>query len=561
MTAGRGRRRLGLAAAVLVLAAPAAAENVEGIRPATTKPVVPRGGVILLPLDARRHGSGWPATLDLELGDGRVVTGTVAWIAPRPRPAHRHWTAPAADLGVRVIAPTDDSIIAGAGSVVLVARLPSDAAGELRLGRHRIRPTWHDVPASIAPPARPAAPGTLTRARIRPDRPAPASPFESWRWTLLADRLGVETPPPPRDDELTALVAEHYADTWRIGLGRLADAAPAVATRCRDLLTATARDRGVPFACWETGPGRLSALLELLLDFRRSDRALANAAAAWADAAVPLLVWVVGDDGDRVKLALVNPGHDPLEVRVAWAGQPPLVVDLPGAVLSRIELERPLRRADDPEAPGLLVQAADRAWPVAAGPGIVKARPPGVVLGPLAAPLTLAAVRQGQVRAVPEDRATWAQIRRHRGRWEVFFECRRPGRDADATPVPEDAATPAGDLVEAVRGREAVALVIGDPSARSVSLVVPETGPPVTFGGADDGTLEVHRRSEAGRWLCRVVLPSAWLAPDGRPTRFGVLRGHGGDETVELGPGATVPWRPDPGRLAVDLSDWEALRP
>ncbi|MHC4949299.1 MAG: hypothetical protein ACYTG1_13780, partial [Planctomycetota bacterium] len=454
---------------------------------------------------------------------------------------------------MRRIAPTDDSIVAGAGSVVLVARLPSDAAGDLRLGRHRIRPAWHDVPASIAAPGRPGTGTTLTRGRIRPDRPDPVSPFESWRWTLLADRLGVEAPPPPRADELTALVAEHYADMWRIGFGRLADVAPAAATRCRELLTATARDRGIPFACWETGPGRLSALLELLLDFGRSDRALANAAAEWADAAAPLLVWVVGDDGDRVKLALANPGRAPLEVRVAWAGQPPLVIDLPAAVLSRIELERPLRRGDEADPPGLLVQAADRAWPVAVGPGIVQARPPGVVIGPLSAPLTLAAVQQGQVRAVREDHATWAQIRRHRGRWEVFFECRRPGRADDAAPTTEDAGTPSGDLVGSVRGREAVALVIGDTPARSVAIVVPETGPPVTSGADDDGTLEVHRRSEAGRWLCRVVLPSAWLAPDGRPTRFGVLRGHGDDGTVELGPGATVPWRPDPGRLAVDL--------
>ena len=94
-----------------------------------------------------------------------------------------------------------------------------------------------------------------------------------------------------------------------------------------------------------------------------------------------------------------------------------------------------------------------------------------------------------------------AHLRRREGRWEIFFECRRPAGGAGAT------AAPAG------RDEESITLLLGagDAGDAAVALIVPEQGAWQVARGADDGTLQVHRRSAADRWLCRLVLPDAWL--------------------------------------------------
>src|SRR5205085_7199869 len=92
-----------------------------------------------------------------------------------------------------------------------------------------------------------------------PDRPDPDSPFEYWRWCLLADRLGMHAPE-PRGTDIETLAAEHYALLWQVGMEQLASRSHRLAERCRDLLVQTCLDENRPFAAWITDPQQIGAL-------------------------------------------------------------------------------------------------------------------------------------------------------------------------------------------------------------------------------------------------------------------------------------------------------------
>jgi hypothetical protein len=114
---------------------------------------------------------------------------------------------------------------------------------------------------------------------------------------------------------------------------------------------------------------------------------------------------------------------------------------------------------------------------------------------------------------------------------------------------------------EDVAGIEAATLLIGRSSFEGgprIAITIPEQGQWRLFKGAADAKLEVHRRSYADRWLCRVVLPDAWLNPalEGPYLRLGMIRSHGDGAAVETAPNACAPWRLEPGRVEIDLSGW-----
>ena len=235
-----------------------------------------------------------------------------------------------------------------------------------------------------------------------------------------------------------------------------------------------------------------------------------------------------------------------MHVRLDRAEEPepgPLVLNQPAPVRAHI----------------LLIAYENRQFRMDFPPPAVGARPPGVRFGPFRAPLTLGEIQMRQFAAVPSERATTAQLRRLGGRWEVFFDCRRPLPDAEAAPRAARR-LPSFDSADTVRGIESVTLFIG-PEAHGdeprIALTVPEVGPWRLFEGVDDGTLEIHRRAYEDRWYCRLVLPDAWLLPTHGPAALlGCRRAHDDSPQVETSPHASVPWRSDPGRLAVDLGAW-----
>ena len=141
-----------------------------------------------------------------------------------------------------------------------------------------------------------------------PNRPVAGDPFTWWRWTLLADRLGMQPPPPPSSSRIEELVARHVEQLWRIGFTRLAGQSRGVAGRCRDLLTDTSHDGRLEIAIWVTEHGAITQLLQVLLDPEHEEK-VDEHALAWADYQVTEVVWVEQAYGEKNQPGGCCPGR------------------------------------------------------------------------------------------------------------------------------------------------------------------------------------------------------------------------------------------------------------
>jgi hypothetical protein len=539
------------------------AEPAKGITTPAPHAIAPRGGVLLLPLQAQRPGDQWPDTIDVHLDNGGVLRGKVAWfMRPEADPAilydpQRTWTGNPDRLVVRPVQPTDDTSVVGSGTPYLVARLPLEGNGAIRIGGRTVPTSWFDLPPTTD------AKGPILHRIAAPDRPDPDSPLQYWRWVLLAEQLNRIPPGPPSSNELEGLVALHTAEVWRLALARLDEADPNAAASVRHLLTATCRDGSRTIACWVADAGRLSELLTYLHDTTSDPSQMLRFVGAWIEREPDVVWWPAVQYGNLVRIDMINRGHEPALVSFRWTPDDiPIAVLLEPQRLERTQLQRPplpkqnalTGKRDTIPADELLIEVAGKIHRVQTGRRLAMVRPPGLLVGPLAAPLTLRGALQGMLRQVPVDRTTFVQLRQLHGRWEAFFDCRRP-RGANVT-LPDADDGPLADL----RGRESVTLMLGPSSADggpSVFLTVPESGWHELPTGTNDGTLEIHRRSFEDRWYARIVLPESWLLQElGEPALMGFVRAHGDCLSLETAPGQSLPWAPAVGRLSVDVTRW-----
>lgn len=563
----------------LVLLAPARAEPVSAIQSRVLQPICPRGSVLMLPLAAQQAGDRWPQSLDLTLASGEKITGPVAWVYPAPPSLQRNWTDDPRGFAIRAVLASDDSsqidsaAAPGFGPYLLV-RLPLDGNGDLILGAQSLQPTWRDVPnlESIRINDDDRQPSS-DRAELplipAPDRPDPVSPFEYWRWTLLADRLKLD-PPDPFGGDIERLAAECTAALWRIGLERLHSQSPRIAQECRHMLTQTGIERRQTFAAWIADPISCDSLLRRLLDFSTLDSAALSAAVDWLDQQPPLFLWKEMESADHVRLNIITPRSEPLLTSFSWPGvdQPAMSVQIEPGVLTQLDIARPtpaksalldMRPATEPVRQVLQVEALGRRIEITLSPQEIVVKPPGIFFQPLAPPLTLAQVQGSPTPAHPIDRATFTQVRRLSGRWEIFFECRRLAVDKppsdDGHAVPEELRS-----FDDLRGSEAATLLLGPPESPTVWLTVPEFGFHRVVRGSADSTLQIHKTSRGDRWYCRVVLPESWFsAHHTRPALIGAIRSHRDSAQLETGPGLSLPWRPNPSRVALNLDEWDDL--
>jgi hypothetical protein len=563
---------------LLVLSAfssPAFGDAVRGIRALTTRPVVARDGVLMLPLGAERPGDRWPEEVRLRLADGSMVNGIVVWVSATPREAEgrRRWTDDAAGLAVRAIRRDDETSGEGAaaGEPYLVARMPPDGDGPIRLRRQTLEPIWLDDNRKLLGDPVPGPERPILERTVSPDRPDPESPFEYWRWVLLADRLDRRPPPSDVYGPIGSLVAEHYAGLFRIGLARLGSESPGVAITCRNLLTQTAIDGRTSFAVWVTDPGSIGQLLATLTDFRMREPEIARSALAWADSHSGMLIWPELAGTDRVEIAAVNRSASPIVARLGWrnATDPPIAVELPPGRLERLVVDRPNPDADvasggrhEPAMAGsgvLEIRSGAQIERFAFGSARIDARPPGVFIGPLLPPVSLADVEARRGPSVDGASATFVHVRKRSGRWEVFFDCRRVGNTAEN----RRAIRSIGDA-EDLRNVEAITLLLGSADAAGIELIVPESGPYRVVRGPAGDELEVHRASYADRWYCRIVLPRSWLVDpsSGRvdSVEMGFRRAHSATDSVETAPYTSSAWRQRPGRIIIGLDRWDTPR-
>ncbi len=571
-----------LAIAVLVAAAPSFGVTVDGIQSRNPQPIARRGGVLMLPLMAQRPGDHWPETIEIKLADDRTITGQVAWLEPAAVSLERHWTDDPRGLFIRPVKADDDSAALPAMSMLgpyALARLPDDGDGTLRVGDQVLTPVWRDVPHRMEAGGVERAAMVMTMTPT-PDRPDSVSPFEYWRWALLAERMEMDAPA-PFGNEITAMAAEHYADLWRIGLQRLKEQSERIATQCRNLLTQTCIDRRQPFAAWVADPGAVSVLLSRLLDFNRSEQMILSDAVSWIDEQPQIYLWPVSEFGDEVRLAIMTPRSEPIVAKFRWqedgAGKAnTMAARIEPGVLTEVRVRRMplpgppaigLAPPPEPLRQVLQIEAGQQKLEIGFGPRVVHAKPPGVFFRALSPPLTLAEAQLRQQRGVTDEHATLAQVRRLAGRWEIFLDCRRGGaaKPETARQLPE-LITSYTDL----RGIEAITILlgpeVGEADARAgargpaIWLTIPEDGFHRVVGGMNDGTLQIHKKSFEDRWNCRIVLPEAWFsAAETSPALVGFIRSHGDGTQVETGPNPCTPWRPSPTRAAIELDQWDDL--
>ena len=194
------------------------------------------------------------------------------------------------------------------------------------------------------------------------------------------------------------------------------------------------------------------------------------------------------------------------------------------------------------------------------GPGVISVDPPGALLGPFQASLTLAGGRAPAPIPVPEARNTYAQLRRFNNRWELFLECLRPDEAARSLPL-----TGRIQTLDSLRGTEAVTILVGPSTNRRVParhiLCIQEHDDPIIIAGSRDQLPEVHVRSYADRWLARFVFPEDWLPGGDEYLELALLRTHGDNRQFESAPNASVPWHMNPDKARLDLSNWEGEGP
>ena len=551
--------RLTLVALVLVLVSDAAGLT----RPASpntqsqasqARPLAPRGGVMLLPLGLEPGQTLRPRDHVLRDVEGRRLESQLVWLRRESGMNRESWAGDGQHL--RLLPAVAGDVADARQSLLLLARLPEDGDGELRIGDRRLEPTWVDIPARDQSDR--GGQLALAASTARPDH---ESPFEYWRWVLLADQFNVEPPDPAAYGEHGRLVAEHYASLWAIGLSRLAQHDLDLAGRLEEALTRICLDGNHAFAAWPVDPAALSRLLGLLLDMNRPIAVAASDIAGWIDRQERPFFWVASTGQEVVRLSVVNPAAEAVVAQFTWPAvdgafaEPPvpIAVELPGGRLTSVTLDRPAGTPGD-VAEILQIRVGQWSQQLAVAPGGLPVTPPGLTLPPAQRALTLARARSGQRAVPPNEYGTLMQIRKRQGRWEAFIECLRPSPNdvaEDSVPAPDQAAS-----------RGILLVVKKEPGDEPpVQLVIPETGWHRLLRGENDGTLQIHRQAYADRWYCRVVLPDAWLGAliPGDTTAVGLMRIFPDQRAAQFAPHPAPPWRLQPGTTSLDLTQWSDL--
>ena len=502
------------------------------------EPIAMRGGVVLLPLAApAKAPSSWPETIVVrgvpsDAGaEPFKVDGVLGWLVPTPTRVGSRWTDSAEAFTVTAEAPE-----AGDGVPLLLVETPEGFAGAIELDGECVTPRWLEPPAAARRPVDRVPSGS-------PDaRPDGEHPLEWYRWAILADRLGFDPPPPP-GDRAGRLAAQHFAEIWRCAIARIEAQSAGVASELRERLTESGSEveEGLPprdVAMWIADPRALRALLAIMLDASLDERAVMQGTLAWLRTEPTLTAWLESSLGDRAVIGLANPGIDTAVVRCRWLdGDPvPMALPVPPRTAMRYGVDRPVELAAAADGGVLVVEHAGIERRLDFGPAPIPVRPPGLVLGELRLPLTLAGAQIGEAPLPPPERRGTVELRRRGGRWELFIECFRPSESRE----------------------DRLVLRVGPAGSEAARLDIVE-GREVSTGPAT-----VRQSSYPDRWRCRIELPDEWLAEGlvgvrAPATGIGLARrlelGDGRTEISLLGP-SRPPWRNESATIVVDLSAW-----
>ena len=526
---------------------------VDGIEARQSNPVAPRGGVMMVQLFCQDQGDNWPSTLEVTFEDGRIKTGMVGWIERNTNDSE--WTSNPSRI--RSVQSEDSTLSidpkdAISGPVLLI-ELPLRGDGLVRFGGDTIDPRWTDLPISL-PNLNiiPVNDATRLTLKTRDDLPE-WTPFEYWRWTLVASRRGVMPPRPPSGTSIEKLAALQGAHLWRIGFHRLARSSRGVAAACRDLLTDVAEDGSHPYACWVVESSSLQQLLSILLDGDTNSSQLATRALRWVEDQRPHLHWLEQVYGSQVTLSIANPTVEPAVAMMRWehVDDIPIAIEIPPLQTIRSEVERipPVDTSifgpstSETQMQWLSISIENHVTMVPIVPAEAIARPPSVLLQTLHPLWTLQSMQSGRPISIHSADKTTVEVRKLLGVWELYLQCN--GGSASVT-LPLDISIPAD-----VRGIEAITIV--HPETNSMVCIAPSG----EVGGVNTDKVEVYTSINETGWVARFVIPTAWLKDD--HFSFSIVRTHGNSMHVETGPLPCVPWSINPKPIHIDLSAWDTV--
>lgn len=525
-----------------------------------------------------------PGPIPSRLEDGRDPGALLVWFAVTPDPLEpTRWLPPSGNWRATTApAPGDTQ-----GFWAIVVNMPLDAIGQgLWIGGGRIDLNW--IPPALtddADDARAALAPVMPDAGLSPGlaallEPEFRSPIRRWRVKLLSEGLLPSIPAnrilsdPERDQPVPApdaaqlsssraleLLASQYEARWSVALARIWRDDPDLCQQLRRTLCAVVRLEGnATVPAWPLRAEGLDELSRALLDPRASSATRLRAARLFIERQPIGLAWVIDDagliDGNTGRslstLGLVNLSD---RATLGWAAPtrtesvPSLVPIEPQRGLTLTSLASPTNRVPTLAGPGSAfgeiiahVGRWNATWLVVSEP--LLARPPGVRAGPFVPGWTLSTWLAGaEPRPAPED-APWtaaALIERlpgTQGVWSIYVECLRPesaGNDADS-----------------------VRLWLGPRNLPLARIRVSRDGSATNeLDSAVAPTLITPVVPSADRWAFRLEIPASAIDADG--TLMLGLERFGSGARRWSWPRAMTPWQTEPGRLRINLKDWEGL--
>ncbi len=549
----------------------------------------PGGGPPVSPAGPNMDLSGLKVTLD----DGTPLATTMRWITVGKEDPGAlgetgpRWLPPAGKWRTFDTPPPEGSL----ALAVMAVDLPENAAGrDLLIGSRRVALHWLPSPASLAAEQgtriESPIPATLREAPslMELTRPERLSPVRRWRYRLLMTGLNPALLPPAvpgepmrfADPVLEAVAAQNEA-RWAVALGELSRTDRELGAELAGRLCAVVRFNSHTVApVWPVDQGDLDSLLSDLLSPEAGPLGRAETARQWLKAHPAATSWIIdaaAEEDGATGQPVVWIGTTNLLPRpvVAWSvwldgaerelGPHPEMAPVPGMSAgsspSSVPAEAVVRTRT---TEGSEVKSATLAVHVGAlesrlNVDLMKilARPPSVVIGPLAPDLTLDGFLSGtgltaadsawstsavMYRGRPEEAASGAPGRVPA--WVLYVECGRP-----ESPDGESAA------------QDTVRIWAGPRSKPRMILRIEESGASEReddLGRAGQGAA-VRVMREKSRWIAVVTLPGDCIEAGG-VMRLGIERTDSRG-VHSAWPRATLPWQETPGRAVFDLAAWD----
>ncbi|MBL8763443.1 MAG: hypothetical protein JNM07_04155 [Phycisphaerae bacterium] len=401
-----------------------------------------------------------------------------------------------------------------------------------------------------------------------------AGPSQAWRVAATDwDGVGLDA------------AADAAARPWRAALARLGSASPELLARVRGRLT-TMLDigPGVTAPGWDPRGEESDALLASLLAAGTDTGELAGRAETWLESCPSCLVWVVDDGGIPVvggvggitTLAVANLTGERMAARAgsgpagAHEGGEPRSIG-PSSV-AFLTATGPAVGGAEGERVFVRVRAGRKTYEREILPTAIRARPPGVALGPLLADWSLASLHaqgKGESSAAQDppllapattallhadpDASAPAASDGTPGAWLIYVEC--AGVDGGGSSDGPDVVRVWLGPYQAARN---VLRVTSDGLVRDERELIREArGEATSTGGAEtDRRVRVSRTARG--WSAWIPVPAGAIDADG-VLRVGLERSVAG---VGRGswPRPMLPWQREPGRALIDTRAWRGTR-